>query len=75
MSTDKTDGRRNNHGTIGNKGGRKKGTRIDPRGQRSGHQVRAYDEEWLIIREFIACVRQNPELCRNAIAYLKEHIM
>lgn len=74
MPTDKPDGRRNNHGTLGNKGGRKKGTRLNPRGQRTGHQVRAYDDEWILIQDFVSCVRQNPELCRNVITYLKDHI-
>ncbi len=30
---------------------------VNPKGQRAGHQVRAYDDEWALIKEFASLVK------------------
>ncbi len=53
MEPKKVDGRRNNRGKIGNKGGAgRPATGIKPK-----HTVSATPEEWIVIQQFIAIVR------------------
>ena len=66
------DNRRFNRGTIGNKGGRKKGTVLLPNGPRPGHQIRAYGDEWQIIREFAKLLRKFPDDCKEMVQALKK---
>ena len=74
------DGRRNNRGTIGNKGNRStnRGSRpkgsVSERGQRGIHQIRAYDDEWVVIKDFMKLTRINVEKCRIAVEMLKSEI-
>lgn len=70
----KVDGRIHNRGTIGNKGGRKRGVKINPAGQRPGHQIRAYANEWGIIQDFAKLVKKNPELCQQYVLSLKKEM-
>ena len=70
----KEDGRRHNRGTIGNRGGRKKGAKINPAGQRPGHQIRAYADEWGIIQDFAKLVKKDPALCQKYVISLKKEI-
>lgn len=41
-----------------NQTGRPKGT-TNPDGQRKQHQVRAYEDEWLLIKEFTSMVKKD----------------
>ena len=74
------DGRHNNRGTVGNKGnttkirtGRPKGS-VSERGQRGIHQIRAYDDEWDVIKAFIQLVREDVTQCKTAVALLETSI-
>lgn len=54
-----------------NQTGRPKGT-IKPEGVRSQHQLRAYDEEWELIRRFARLVKHgNAEACKQALEALE----
>ena len=64
------DGRRNNRGTIGNKGGRPVGS-VSIKGQRAGHQIRAYDDEWDVIKAFIQLVREDVNKCKTVVETLQ----
>lgn len=44
--------------------GRPKGT-TKPEGVRQQHQVRAYDDEWAIIKEFASIVKKDPERAKR----------
>lgn len=67
------DGRKNNRGTIGNKGGRPVGAGL-PRGSRGIHQIRAYDDEWELIKEFQKLTRIDIDRCRLTLKVLTEEI-
>lgn len=47
-----------------NQTGRPKGT-TKPEGQRQQHQVRAYPDEWEIIKEFAKIVKKDPERAKR----------
>lgn len=64
------DGRHNNRGTIGNKGGRPP----KPEGARKQRQTRAYDDEWELIKQFSALVKKDKEEAKKAIEKLDEAI-
>lgn len=66
------DKRRFNRGTPGNKGGRKKGTVLLPDGPRPGHQIRAYEDEWKLIREFAQLLRKFPKECKELVQTIKK---
>ncbi|WP_417208219.1 hypothetical protein [Acidaminococcus fermentans] len=54
-----------------NQTGRPKGT-IKPEGVRSQHQLRAYDEEWDLIRRFARLVKHGKmEACKAALDQLE----
>lgn len=54
-----------------NQTGRPKGT-IKPEGVRSQHQLRAYDDEWDLIRRFACLVKHgNADACRLALEGLE----
>ena len=53
QESEKIDGRKNNRGKIGNRGG----TGRPATGTRPRHTVSATDEEWLLIQQFIVIVR------------------
>lgn len=52
-----------------NQTGRPKGT-VNPDGQRKQHQVRAYEDEWLLIKEFTSMVKKDID---RAEALMKEY--
>lgn len=64
------DGRHHNKGGGGGKGGRPVGS-VSPRGQRGIHQIRAYDDEWVVIKEFMLLCRKDIEKCRLVVGMLK----
>ncbi len=47
--------------------GRPKGTTKDISVQRKQHQVRAFDDEWTLIKEFADIVKTNPERAQRII--------
>lgn len=47
-----------------NQTGRPKGT-VKAEGQRKQHQLRAYDDEWELVRRFNKIVRTNKEECQK----------
>lgn len=49
-----------------NQTGRPKGT-TKPEGVRKQHQVRAYDDEWEIIKDFVNIVRKDKEIAKGII--------
>lgn len=59
------DGRHHNRG--GNRGGGRPKGSTSPRGQRGVHQIRAYDDEWQLIRAFQQLTRVDPDQCRLAV--------
>lgn len=63
------DGRRNNRGTIGNKGGRPKLDEI-----RKQHALRAFDDEWEIIKDFAKIVKKDKETARKAVESLNKRL-
>lgn len=43
-----------------------------PEGQRAQHQIRAYDDEWALIRRFAALVKHvNKSACEEAVRRLE----
>lgn len=66
------DGRLRNRG--GNRGGGRPVGSTSPRGQRSIHQVRAYDDEWELIKDFIQLTRKDIDKCRLTLSLLKSNI-
>ena len=60
---EKVDGRKNNSGTIGNRGG----TGRPPTGIKPKHTVSATDEEWAAIRQFISLVRSDIEKAKELL--------
>lgn len=53
-------------GRRANQTGRPKGT-TKPEGVRKQHQVRAYDDEWEIIKDFVNIVRKDKEIAKGII--------
>lgn len=51
--------------------GRPKGTVKDISIQRKQHQIRAFDEEWSLIQEFVQLVRANSDEARKLLAKAK----
>lgn len=49
------DGRKNN-------GGARPGAGRPVTGQRGIHQIRAYEDEWVLIQRFIKCVRTDKQI-------------
>ena len=43
-----------------------------PNGPRPGHQIRAYEDEWQIIREFAKLLRNFPDECKELVQTLKK---
>lgn len=64
------DRRHLNKGGGGGKGGRPVGS-VSPRGQRGIHQIRAYDDEWEVIKDFMLICRKDIDKCRFAVETLK----
>lgn len=65
------DGRRNNRGTIGNKGNvNSKGRPKKVEGQRGIHQIRAYEDEWEVLKSFIKLVRTDVDKCKTVVETL-----
>ena len=64
------DGRHQNKGGGGGKGGRPVGS-VSPRGQRGIHQIRAYEDEWGVIKDFMMICRKDIDKCRFAVEMLK----
>ena len=60
---EKVDGRKNNSGMIGNRGG----TGRPPTGIKPKHTVSATDEEWAIIQQFITLVRNDIEKAKDLL--------
>lgn len=58
-------------GRRANQTGRPKGT-TKPEGQRGPHQIRAYDDEWELVRRFNKLVRNNKEECQRFIEELEQ---
>ena len=71
-ATKPDDGRRNNRG--GYRGGGRPVGSISPRGQRGIHQIRAYEDEWELIKDFIQLVRKDIDKCRLTTTILKNDI-
>ncbi|SHI61009.1 hypothetical protein SAMN02745671_01136 [Anaerovibrio lipolyticus DSM 3074] len=67
------DGRHNNKGGGGGKGGRPVGS-VSARGQRGIHQIRAYDEEWEVIKDFMKLTRIDVDKCRLAVRMMQSEI-
>ena len=53
-----------------NQTGRPKGT-FKPEGQRKQHQLRAYDDEWELVKRFNKIVRTHKEQCRQFLDSIK----
>lgn len=58
------DGRKKNHGTIGNKGGGRKKMPF----KRKAHSVYAFESEWQLIKKFSKFVRQDFDGCAKFIS-------
>lgn len=71
-ATKPDDGRRNNRG--GYRGGGRPVGSTSPRGQRGIHQIRAYEDEWELIKDFIQLVRKDIDKCRLTTTLLKNDI-
>ena len=67
------DGRHNNQGGGSGKGGRPVGS-VSARGQRDIHQIRAYDEEWEVIKDFMKLTRIDVDKCRLAVRMMQSEI-
>lgn len=67
------DGRRKNIGGKRPGAGRPKGS-TSPRGARGIHQIRAYDDEWELIRQFQRLTRIDIEQSRLAINMLAANL-
>lgn len=67
------DGRHHNKGGGGGKGGRPKGS-VSARGQRGTHQIRAYDDEWALIKLFMKLARKDIDRCRTTVKILEAEI-
>ena len=59
-----TDTKGNGWGGVRPGAGRPKGT-TKPEGVRQQHQVRAYEDEWAMIKEFAAIVKKDPERAKR----------
>ncbi len=64
------DKRHLNKGGGGGKGGRPVGS-VSARGARGIHQIRAYDDEWELIKRFQKLTRENIEKCDFALKLLE----
>lgn len=62
---EKVDGRRNNGGKVGNKGG----TGRPPTGIKPKHTISATNEEWIVIQQFIAVVRNDIEKAKSLLSH------
>lgn len=62
------DGRHHNKGGYRG-GGRPKGS-TSPRGQRGIHQIRAYEDEWALIKPFMQLTRVDVDQCKLAVNML-----
>ena len=67
------DGRHHNRGGYRHGCGRPKGS-TSPRGQRGVHQIRAYDDEWALIKEFMQLCRADIDKCKLTIELLKQNL-
>lgn len=67
------DGRHQNKGGGGGKGGRPVGS-VSQRGQRGIHQIRAYEDEWELIKEFKLLTRKDIDKCKLALDMLRASI-
>ena len=63
------DKRHQNKGGGGGKGGRPLGS-VSARGARPIHQIRAYDDEWELIKKFQLLTRKDIDKCRFAVKML-----
>ena len=62
------DGRHNNRGIVGNKGNvNAKGRPKLAAGQRGTHQIRAYNDEWALIKAFMKLTRVDFDKCKKFI--------
>ena len=62
------DERHNNRGTIGNRGNvNAKGRPKLAAGQRGIHQIRAYNDEWALIKAFMKLTRVDFDKCKKFI--------
>lgn len=62
---EKVDGRKNNSGTIGNRGG----TGRPPTGIKPKHTISATNEEWGLIQQFIKVVRNDIEKAKALLSH------
>lgn len=67
------DGRHHNKGGGGGKGGRPVGS-VSARGARGIHQIRAYDDEWDLIKLYMKLVRKDVDKARLAVKMLEQEI-
>lgn len=54
--------------------GRPKGWRKETSIQRKQHQVRAFDDEWSLIKEFMILCRKDIDSCRESVEALKRRV-
>lgn len=67
------DGRHNNKG--GNRGGGRPFGSVSARGARGIHQIRAYDDEWELIKMFMELTRKDIDKCRFTMNLLQHDIL
>ncbi|BAL83496.1 hypothetical protein SELR_17880 [Selenomonas ruminantium subsp. lactilytica TAM6421] len=67
------DKRHFNKGGGSGKGGRPVGS-VSARGQRGIHQIRAYDDEWELIKRFMQLTRKDIDKCRFAVNMLSAEL-
>ena len=65
------DKRHQNKGGGNGKGGRPVGS-VSARGARGIHQIRAYDDEWEVIKDFMKLTRIDVGKCRFAVKMLEQ---
>lgn len=66
------DGRKNNGKFPKPWAGRKKLADPSLSKQRKQHQVRAFDNEWELIKKFVNIVRRSPEQCAKVLRFFDE---
>lgn len=70
-----TDTKRGNQGwSTKPKDGSHAGRPFSERGKRSNHGIRAFDDEWNVLKDFLPLLRKDIEASKEAIRWLADRI-